>query len=1340
MGFFRGRTVTTRANKISDFTVATAEYGSAVPEVLGTTRLSGNVLYYDDFTAHEHRETQRTGKGGKSKSVSITYTYTVAVIMGLCEGPIQRVKRVWIGKDVYEYPHEKIQMTLFKGDQKTPWPYVQGKHPEKALTYNGLAYMAGVIDLGDSGSLPNYNFEICGKLLSSGDGIDANPADVIRYILDKIGLKDVEIDGLEEYRRYCNVADLLVSSPMDDTSAKSAHDIINELAALTNAYMFWSNDRFKIVVKEDRAINGWTPNRKILYDLTADDFLPQNGALVTCQRKDSSEIFNRFPVEFVSRKNSYEKEIVAYELSEDIADYGLRQASTTSAHWFYTKERAVKLAERLARDAQYGRNKFTFKLDWAFCRLEVGDLVTLNDKALGLSNTPVMIDSVTEGTDGTLTITAISRPPMDASAAAYDVHETDRPYIDYNAQAPDTDTPVIIQPPAELTTTGLEAWIGAKGKGELWGGCTVYVADDGTNYRQSGQISNSARLGTISKVISAADTTIEVSCNGSFLAGSQQDAERGNTLCWIDGECFSYQGAELLNNGNWRFTDCIRGQYNTIASDHAAGCQFARLDSALLKIPFRKEDIGKRVYLKFTSFNVFGNGEQGLEDVEPVEYTLQSYYIPPVQNVRAYNRFRHLSDGVSRYDVVVRWDAPNLDTYAYGQVWYKTNGTQGIDAVMREGVSVSDTGFNGKWIFGGQGAGEVVIPQAVVGDTYEIAVTTVDKFAAATSPDMAPKTKITVAMKTTIPNQPDGFSVSFDRMATVSWKEVTNTDVMYYEIRTDEGAGIESDGLLARTNSLSATVALTSRIGTLYLFARNALGKYSTPAVLKYNKAWPPKASPPDLTATIGGFGVTAKAIPAGCIGMAIFIDTLDAIRTENNVYSYACGAGVYSVRIAYYDLFGEGEKSDAAVVTVKVEIDESMIKNEAISLDKVNAAIKAKLASGETAEKLVRVVTEDLNNPEGIQKYSALTQLNDAINLRVKNGDVINQINLSNESILIDGRKVHITGDTYFDNNIITPKMLQAANINLMGALAITGGNVVLNEDGLKVKQENGESILFDGAGMTFFDGDGEAYNSVRRMIIGTARNGQYVRFPVPWPTEPKVLVTPLSVTTANNNKAGAIIRIHCRATDISANGFRIACYTGIDNAGYFQSVNTELGSFSGVRGYRSGINETFVWTKDFDIDSRARIIKLNLYFSGTTTFNGRGLSVGTYDKHSGHCKITVTGGGETLLNQSLGGHSDSAIESSTLRWFKNWNGIGISTGSFQVLSLSKITVRLEWCPVADHASSSQDSYDKASGKVALQSIEGTMQADDATKLIDKTGEALFLAIDQSTQNYTVE
>lgn len=56
MGIFKAPNFTTRAEKISSFTVSTAEYGSCVMELLGTTRISGNVLYYDDFTAHEHRE------------------------------------------------------------------------------------------------------------------------------------------------------------------------------------------------------------------------------------------------------------------------------------------------------------------------------------------------------------------------------------------------------------------------------------------------------------------------------------------------------------------------------------------------------------------------------------------------------------------------------------------------------------------------------------------------------------------------------------------------------------------------------------------------------------------------------------------------------------------------------------------------------------------------------------------------------------------------------------------------------------------------------------------------------------------------------------------------------------------------------------------------------------------------------------------------------------------------------------------------------------------------------------------------------------------------------------
>ncbi len=989
MGIFRGHTTTIRGNKIADFTVSTAEYGAPVPEILGTTRVSGNVIYYDDFTAHEHRETQRSGKGGHSKTVTISYTYTVAVLMGLCEGPISGIKRVWVGKEIYNYPDSNIQMTLWKGTQdQKPWAYVTGKHPDKALPYTGLAYMAGVIDLGDSGSMPNYNFEVAGKLLNTGDGVDVNPADYIRYVLDKVGLSKVEIIGLDNYRKYCAAADLLISTPPDETQSKSARDIINEIATLTNAYVFWSNDTFKIVPLDDRTYDTWTPNRTILYNLTADDFIPQSGgALVTYQRKDSSEIYNQFPVEFINRTNGYEKETVSYAVTDDIADYGLRQASTTQAHYFYTKERAVKLAESLARNGKYSRNKYTFKLDWSFCRLEVGDLVTLTDVNCGLNKQVVLIDSVTEGTDGLLTFTAISRPDGEYSEATYDVHETDRPYINYNQPAPDTAKPVILQPPADLTQNGLELWVGAKGTADMWGGCDVFVSDDNEHYRLAGQITNTARIGTLAAAVAKDTTIIEVAVNGTLLSGSEQDAQRGNTLCWLDGECLSYQTANLLTNGHWQLTGCIRGQYNTSAVAHAAGVPFARLDATLLHVPFRKEDVGKKIWLKFASYNIFGSGNQSLADVKAYEYTIMAYYIPPVSDLRTYNRYRQMPDGVARYDLVVTWTPPELQSYLSGEVWYKTDHQQAQNVAIKEGTAADKAGFDGEWIFGGSGKNQVVIPQAVVGDTYRICVCTKDEWGVSTSPDTAPSVDILVAMRTEIPNTPDRVLITFGAAAVVSWNEVTNTDVAFYEIRADQYPGRETEAMLARTTDTSCTVSLSTRTGKLYVYVKSAVGKYSAPAIIMYNKPVPAKPDPPMVTPKLGGISIVAQYIPTDCIGVKYYINSA-VVSSVNNQLTYTCDAGIYDVTVAFYDLFGVGPQSPATRCVVKALVDSSLLADQAVTRQKVDQVIdkavqdtqttlpqQIQAAAASAASDLSAVITE-LNKAPGDSSYKSISDL----------------------------------------------------------------------------------------------------------------------------------------------------------------------------------------------------------------------------------------------------------------------------------------------------------------------------------------------------------------------------
>lgn len=661
MGLFGGHNTTIRENKISSFTVSTAEYGSTVPEILGTTRISPNVIYYDDFTAHEHRSSQKSGKGGGSRTTTITYTYTVAVILALCEGQISGIGKMWKDKSLYQYPNGDIGLTLFNGkEDQQPWAYTAGKHPDKALAYNGLAYMAGVIDLGDGGSMPSYNFEVKGKLLETGDGIDVNPADYILYVLNKIGLGGIEIDGIENYRQYCKEADMLISTPSDKLDAKAAREIINDIANITNAYIFWSNNRLKIVPRADRPVGKWKPDKTIRYNLTPDDFIPQTGGVcVSYSRKDSSEIYNRISVEFLNRANAYEKEIVNYQDNDDIKEFGVRQASTTQAHYLYTKTRAVKLAEELCRKNKYERVKYTFKLDWAFCRLEPGDLVLLNDPLMGIENQPAMIDSATEGTDGIITFTAISRAKGVYSDAEYDVHENERPLIDFNPDPGICEPPpMIFQPPALMTSADNEVWIGTWGKNPNWGGCSVWISDTNQYYKKLGTIDNRARYGTLKKPLNIEDTVLEMTLNqGSFTSVDAESAANGDTVLYVGGEALSYETAELLEDGTWRLSGLVRGQFGSEADYHAPGARIARCDEAFLKSGLANSYIGKTIYFKFTAFNIFGGMEQSLADVLACSFKPVSVQIPP-PDVEVLNVER-MSSSIRRYWWKYTYPEPN---------------------------------------------------------------------------------------------------------------------------------------------------------------------------------------------------------------------------------------------------------------------------------------------------------------------------------------------------------------------------------------------------------------------------------------------------------------------------------------------------------------------------------------------------------------------------------------------------------------------------------------------------------------------------------------------------------
>lgn len=217
-------------------------------------------------------------------------------------------------------------------------------------------------------------------------------------------------------------------------------------------------------------------------------------------------------------------------------------------------------------------------------------------------------------------------------------------------------------------------------------------------------------------------------------------------------------------------------------------------------------------------------------------------------------------------------------------------------------------------------------------------------------------------------------------------------------MRRDNYPGVEDVNLLARTNGLSASLALSERTGTLYLYAKSAIGKYSAPADLKYYKAEPPRPEPPVLSPKVGGMGIKCKAVPSDCIGVRYYIND-DSVYSKNNTLSYSCEAGVYDVTCAYVDMFGDGPTSGQSTCTVKTVIDESMIADEAISsakLDKIvqnnisNATANANTALQNSNNALVNANAALSNSNITADKlkkdYSTTTQTETLIATRVAN------------------------------------------------------------------------------------------------------------------------------------------------------------------------------------------------------------------------------------------------------------------------------------------------------------------------------------------------------------------
>jgi len=635
-GLFGGTTISTTDTRINSMRIQQSAYGLCQPLVYGKTRVAANMFWYGDFLATPHTTVEKSGgKGGSTKTSNTTFSYSASLMLGLCENQIKKIGLIWVDKDQYIPkqegsitldPIDQLKFELFDGNNNPPWGWLVSKHPDQAINYPFLGYVACAnYEMGNSASLSNHNFEVISTITLSETIDDANPADVIEDFITHPrhgAAPNLNMADLEEFRTYCRAANLLISPAF--TEQRAAYETINEIVEAVNCAVVPSPDGLKIRSFGDSAITGngvtFTPDLTPVYHLTDDDFISDDEP-VRVRRSRDTDAYNHVQIEYINRYNQYNTETTEAKDQANIEMFGLRTEDPVESHYFCEPKIVRHAAQLRLQRLLYVRNEYEFTLGWKYCRLEPMDIVTITDEALGLDQFPVRITRIEEDENGELTITAEELAIGSRSAIEYD-SQASNGYQGGNEEPGNVNAPVIFEPPLDLTDGKNQVWV-AVSSGINWGGCNVWASLDNTTYEMIGTIYGSARYGQLVTDIDADDIALQVELNtvSQIFSGTLQDAQADQTLCKVGDEYFNYQVATLNGSGLYTLSDVLRGRFDD-ATIHSAGEPFVRLDRAIFNYPFNENLVGKQIFLKFTSFNGLERKEQTLNEVTAYSYTL----------------------------------------------------------------------------------------------------------------------------------------------------------------------------------------------------------------------------------------------------------------------------------------------------------------------------------------------------------------------------------------------------------------------------------------------------------------------------------------------------------------------------------------------------------------------------------------------------------------------------------------------------------------------------------------------------------------------------------------------